>query len=125
MQRVAVVAVVAILLVGCAAKSNPPTLTAEGSRVREIDTSEGAEVRADCRFLGVVEGDANPSGSSRFTQAMLGGDLPPNNISALNQIRNRVGYLGGDAFILVASDSYWLQAEAYMCGMDLAVDGEG
>ena len=90
-----------IVLVACSQKQ----LTKPGSMVRETNT-EGALHR---QFLGIVEGKS-VTGFSREEQ-LLG---------ALNDARNKVAELGGDAMRIVAEGVGWagnVQAEAYDCGM--------
>lgn len=98
----AVVALLVLLVAGCAAK-----LTPAGSLVRQVPAV--ASVRAECEFLGVVD-----------VRESQGWDLADDRRGAFNGVRNRVAEMGGDAFILLADDSGLMgavvQAEAYNCG---------
>lgn len=103
MRGLALVAV-ALTLAGCAAK-----LTPAGARVREVAGAD--RVRSSCEFLGIID-----------AVERSGWDLADDRRGAMNQIRNRVAEMGGDAFLLVGSGVDLMganaQAEAYSCGTE-------
>jgi hypothetical protein len=89
----------AIVLNGCVTG-----MTTAGAMVRQITHNEVAA----CRFLGVVDGSSS-----------LGNTIGDNQRGALNEVRNKVAELGGNAFLLRHgfSEVYGtaVQAEAYLC----------
>ena len=89
----------AVALNGCVTR-----MTAGGAMVREITRSEIAL----CKFLGVVDGSSS-----------LGNTIGDNQRGALNEVRNKVAGLGGNAFLMLHgfSEVYGtaVQAEAYLC----------
>lgn len=101
-MRKLVVLALAAALSGCAAK-----LTPAGARVREVVGAD--RIRSSCEFLGIIDATERN-----------GWDLADDRRGAMNQIRNRVAEMGGDAFLLVGSDvgdfGANAQAEAYNCG---------
>ena len=90
---------VLILLTGCTT-----ALTSQGRQVRQIP----AQVVPACEFLGIVSG-----------RSSLGFDAAADADNALNEVRNTVAELGGNAFVLNQSvatlDGSSAQAEAYRC----------
>ena len=79
-------------------------LTEEGRMVRQIK----ADWATKCEFLGVI----NASFSS-------GIDITRDRRGALNDIRNRISQINGNAFVITdISSSKWgtaIQADAYKC----------
>jgi hypothetical protein len=87
------------LACGCATQ-----MTAEGAQVRQITPAETQY----CRFVSLVEG-AN----------YLGNTMDHDRAGALNEVRNKVAALGGNAFVIAGGGSApigtFVQAEAYAC----------
>lgn len=101
---------------GCAAK-----LTPAGRMVRQVPAD--SPIRAECEFLGVLEESAT---ATAFAQGLENynaeneGRFPTRvqSTEALTKVRNAVAELGGDAFIIVGSGDFDVQAEAYNCGIE-------
>lgn len=86
------------------------SLTPDGRMVRNL-TRTPTLVQATCTFLGVVE-----SGFKAHDQG-----------AALNQVRNAVAELGGDAYVVLAEGSVLeprVEAEAYDCDFPRRDNGE-
>ena len=79
-------------------------LTPEGAMVRAVD----ADWANECEFLGVVE--------SHHTSGL---DAGADRLGAMNDTRNKVAAMGGNAFTVSSStalfDSHLVQADAYAC----------
>ena len=98
--------ILALIAAGCA---TAPDLTDVGSGVRSI-TPEQAK---DCKFIRVVQ----------YDDLILGLGKNPTTIRAIgeNNLRNKVGAVGANAFVTTKNDSNWFmgtvsyQAEAYRC----------
>lgn len=90
---------IACMMVGCSV-----ALTADGRMVREV----ALNATGYCDFLGVVEGS---HGS--------GWDVPEDQLGAMNELRNNVAAMGGNAYVMSSSASSEaqtiVQAEAYLC----------
>ena len=114
-----VVGLLLLIIGGCAVK-----LTPAGAMVREVEPA----MRAACEFLGVVE--AGDKGSQVLASiaagatgiadgatagARVGSMASGSSSKMLRRLRNEVGELGGDAFVVVGGDRFELQAEAYRC----------
>ena len=108
-----------LIIGGCAVK-----LTPAGAMVREVEPA----MRAACEFLAVVEAGDKASqilasiaaGSTGIAEgatagARVGSMASGSNSKMLRRLRNEVGELGGDAFVVVGGDRFELQAEAYRC----------
>ena len=89
-----------LILTGCAMTA----LTSEGTMVRKVSPSWSMK----CEFLGVVS-----------AHEYMGFNKANNKVSALNDIRNQVAALGGNAYAISesASEKYSVnvQADAYRC----------
>lgn len=80
-------------------------LTEEAMKVRRIP----AAIESGCQFLGPVSGSES-----------LGMTIAEDAESSMNQVRNKVAELGGNAFVLTGSNSSYydgsfVQADAYRC----------
>jgi len=99
MEKLLIIASVAILTSSCAMD-----LTNEGRMVREIQPDWATK----CKFLGVI--DASEGG---------GWDVADDRRGALNNIRNNVAAMGGNAFVLSQNTSNafhtQIQADTYNC----------
>lgn len=99
MRTCACIVVVALVLTGCATN-----LSQLGATVRQIQPDWATR----CRFLGVVEASEG-----------RGWDVQDDQRGALNQIRNKVATLGGNAYALSERSSSgirtFVQVDAYSC----------
>lgn len=101
MKNFLTISLIIITLIGC---SQITQLTQHGRLVRTIHP----DWTIKCKFLGVID-------AAEYN----GWTVVENKKGVLNQIRNKVADLGGDAFIISqnTSDSFgsYIQAEVYVC----------
>ncbi len=98
---------------GCAAR-----LTAAGAMVREVSEPTLLE---SCEFLGVVEANRNTAvmvvaglqGFSGNTDGIDRRGMPGTEV--IQKLRNKIGELGGNVFLLANGDRFEAEAEAYRC----------
>ena len=118
-MRIIVLALI-VLAAGCATK-----LTTAGSLVREV---AGPDIRGECEFLGIVLAQDNKAAMASGVAAGLSEDPTTSSVAntamygrrsseLLNQLRNKVAEAGGDAFLVVGSAPFEMQAESYRCGL--------
>jgi hypothetical protein len=98
MNRILIV-VTALTFTGCIAP-----LTEAGSRVRRVQPDWSTR----CEFLGVVEGTWGD-----------GGSIADDQLGAMNDLRNKVAVMGGNAYSITQEASSMMrtvvQADAYSC----------
>ena len=101
-RSAAVLVMMALLAFGCAARHR---LTAPGALVREGPP----EIRGsgECDFLEVVHASNRPPIDNVFVEDQT--------TELYTIIRNKTAELGGNVFIVVASERYEAQAEVYRC----------
>ena len=98
---------------GCAVR-----LTTAGAMVREVSEPTLLE---RCEFLGVVEANSNTAvmvaaglqGFSGNTDGIDRRGMPGPKI--IRKLRNKIGELGGNVFLLASGDRFEAEAEAYRC----------